>query len=92
MIPYTARDKPTVPEVLPLVRAYYSMPGNGAGGSLHVVLDDGNIDDYFVRSCLLSAQESGDAAGAGLAALLLKMSKTQRSRLIDALDLAMSGA
>jgi hypothetical protein len=39
---------PTVPEVLPLVRAYYRKPENIVGGSLHLVLDDANVEDQHV--------------------------------------------
>lgn len=70
--------KPTVPEVLPLVRAYYAIPGNGVGGHLHVVLDDGNVEDHFVQFCREDAIAAGDAKGLELADLLLLMSKTQR--------------
>lgn len=77
-------EKPTVPEVLPLVQAYYAMPGNSAGGSLHLVLDDGNVEDSSVAVCLRYAQEHDDEAGVELATLLLKMSKTQRKKLAGA--------
>lgn len=76
-------QKPTVPDVLPLVLAYYAKPENGAGGSLHVVLDDRNIGTPFVESALERAEEAGDADGAALAKLLLRMSKTQRLKLCD---------
>lgn len=73
--------KPTVPEVLPLVRAYYAKPGNGAGGNLHIVLDDYNVRDDDVQFCLDLAEQFNDEDGAALAKLLLKMSKTQRAKL-----------
>jgi hypothetical protein len=73
--------KPTVPEVLPLVEAYYALPGNSVGGSLHVVLDDGNVEDDHVRSCLEYARERGDKEGVELAEVLLRMSRTQRNKL-----------
>ena len=41
-------DKPTVPEVLPLVRAYYQKPGNIVGGNLHLVLDDENVENEHI--------------------------------------------
>ncbi|MGK3995123.1 hypothetical protein [Sorangium sp. So ce1024] len=75
--------KPAVPDVAPLVRAYYALPENGAGGSLHVVLDDRNIETHFVESALERAEASGDADGAALAKVLLRMSKTQRLKLCD---------
>ena len=74
-------EKPTVPDVLPLVHAYYALPGNGAGGNLHIVLDDGNVDDSSVRFCLTQARERGDEPGIILAEALLLMSRTQRTKL-----------
>lgn len=74
-------EKPTVPEVLPLVKAYYAKPDNGAGGNLHIVLDDGNVQDSSVRFCLSQAERAQDLDGIVLAQLLLKMSRTQRLKL-----------
>lgn len=73
--------KPTVPEVLPLVREFVTLPGNEAGGSLHIVLDDYNERDSDVRSCVQHAVERGDALGVALARLLLLCSRSQRLRL-----------
>jgi hypothetical protein len=74
-------NKPTVPEVVPVVAAYYAKPGNSLGGSLHVVLEDDNAEDYFVRSCRERAALEGDSDGVRLAELLLRMSRTQRLKL-----------
>lgn len=76
-----ASVKPTVPEVLPLVEAYYAKDGNGAGGSLHIVLDDGNVANGHIEFCRDYAERKGDKDGAALAAILLRMSRTQRHRL-----------
>ena len=73
--------KPTVPEVLPLVAAYRDMPGNGVGGNFHIVLDECNVTDEDVAYCLTRARENGDNAGIHLGELLMRMSKTQRSKL-----------
>lgn len=73
--------KPTIPEVLPVMRAFARLPGNGAAGSLHIVLDDGNVSDEDVRFCLEEARLRGDVPGAELAGLLLRMSRTQRRKL-----------
>jgi hypothetical protein len=80
-------DKPTIPEVAPLVRAYYAKPGNGVGGSLHIVLEDSNIDDDSVRFCRKYAEERGDSDGVALADILLRMSRTQRGKLAGMWDL-----
>jgi len=75
--------KPSVRNVLPLVLAYYAKPGNLAGGSLHLVLDDGNVDDDSVQYCLHHARAAGDVDGVALASTLAKMSRSQRRRLLS---------
>ena len=72
-------EKPTIPDVMPLVDAYYCK--NPTGGSLHIVLDDGNVDDSHVVFCLKRAEENNDLDGVRIAKLLLRMSKTQRLKL-----------
>lgn len=74
-----ADQKPTIPEVLPRFVAYHAC--NPVWGSLHIVLEDGNCDDSSVRFCLEEAEKRGDAEGAELARILLRMSRSQRGRL-----------
>ena len=73
--------KPTVPEVLPLAITYYAKPGNGAGGNLHIVLDDDNIDDEHIQFCLDLCTSESDKDGIELCNKLLRMSKTQRRKV-----------
>ena len=73
--------KPTVPEVLPLVKQYYSRPMNGTGGNLHIVLEDGNVEDHDVEFCKKQCLERNDEEGIVIVELLLKMSKTQRKKI-----------
>jgi hypothetical protein len=77
----SVQTKPTVPDVISLVQDYYAQPLNGAGGSLHIVLDDGNVEDGSVDHCIEFAKESGDVDGERLGQLLRSMSATQRKRL-----------
>lgn len=70
------RDRPKVPEVARFARAYYN--DHGVGGSLHIVLDDGNLEDSSVQFCIERAEERGDAPGAELGRMLLQMTLTQR--------------
>lgn len=70
--------KPTLPEVRPLVNAYYELPGNGAGGELHTVLDDRNYERASIRYCLCHASK---AETRWLAQVLLLLSNSQRRRL-----------
>jgi hypothetical protein len=76
-------DKPTIPEVFDRFYAYYEK--NPVWGSLHVVLDDGNLEDSTIRWCIDRAEKGGyrppDPEGAELGRILLRMSRTQRSRL-----------
>ena len=64
-----------------MAKDYYSLLGNGVGGSLHVVLDDGNLKDYHIQWCLNYALEKGDTQGMELAKALLRASWTQRTSL-----------
>lgn len=68
-------------EVLLHVTAYYAKPGNAAGGCLHIVLDDGNVQDEHVKFCRDYAAQEGDEDGVALAELLLKMSVAQREQV-----------
>jgi hypothetical protein len=75
--------KPTVPEVLPVVWAYRDKPNNSVGGSLHIVLEDDNVETGHVQWCRQYAEQQGDSDGVALADVLLRMSITQRLKLAD---------
>lgn len=72
-------DKPTIPEVRARFQRYHQK--NAAWGSLHIVLEDGNVHDDHVRHCLKWAIREGDNEGMALAEILLQMSQSQRKRL-----------
>lgn len=61
--------------------AYYRVKGNAAGGSLHIVLDDGNYSDAAIESCINWAMEVGDNFGFLLGKLILKLNKKERVEL-----------
>jgi hypothetical protein len=71
--------KPTVPEVLPLVKALYARHGTGC--CWHIVLDDCNVDNGCVERCAARAQQSDHIDCQALIEPLLAMSKTQRRKL-----------
>ena len=54
---------------------------NSSWGSLHIVLDDNNIQDSSVLFCKQYAAEQNDYDGELLADILLQMSKTQRLKI-----------
>ena len=75
--------KLTIPEVLPQIREYYQ---NGeCMATFHLVLDDGNIKDGDIQDCIDTAREYGDEEGVKIGELLLKLSKTQRSKICSLL-------
>lgn len=52
-------------------------------GSLHIVMDDGNLEDSNIQFCLDYALEEGDWDGVVLAYFLLKQSYEDREKLYD---------
>lgn len=68
----------TTEELDALIERYYAMPGNDAGGNLHIVLDDSNLDDECISWCLAKCSEQGDDMGAQIATELLKLPEAQR--------------
>lgn len=72
-----------ISDVLPLLKEYCSREGNSVGGNLHIVLDDGNIEDDNIAFCLRQCLYSNpmDNLGAALCHLLKDMSKTQRKKI-----------
>lgn len=72
----------TLKHLKDLIDAYYAMPGNGAGGSLHVVLDDGNYEREHVEFCRQYAAERNDLAGVQLADMLLSLTEDERYELL----------
>lgn len=71
--------KPTIPEVRARFQRYHK--DNPSWGSLHIVLDDGNVSDGNVEYAIRWAQEEGDTEGEALGRILLTMSPTQRSKM-----------
>lgn len=68
-------------DLIPACRSYYAK--HAAGGSLHIVLDDGNLCDHNVDFCIKFAQKEGDRQGEALARLIRSASYTQRKKLYD---------
>lgn len=73
--------KPTIPEVRDRFAAYHEAPGNGVWGSLHIVLEEGNVRDCHIAASIDWAEERGDREGVELLRILLRMSTTQRKKL-----------
>lgn len=65
--------------VLAQARAYYEK--NQSGGSLHVVLDDGNTDRDNCQFCYNWANEHDDGEGMLLAEALMELSQKERDEI-----------
>lgn len=65
-----------------MIQAYYQMEGNSTGGSLHIVLDDGNYERHHVEFCLQWAKDRDDPDGVMLAGHLLLLTDEERRVLL----------
>lgn len=74
--------KLTVPDVLPVAKEYVALPQNSVGGSLHIVLEDDNIDNHSVDFCIQWAKDHGDEAGVRLGEMIRRLTITQRKKLV----------
>ena len=71
-------------------RRYYEK--HAAGGNLHIVLDDENIEDHNVEFCLERAREEKDFEGEELAECILALPMRQRRQLVKHYELYRYGA
>lgn len=67
--------------LITLIENYYST--DGAGGTCHIVLDDGNIEDGHVQYCKEYSEELNDFWGLTIATLLLDFSEEEREEIIE---------
>ena len=58
------------PYLQDFVGYYYGLENNAAGGRLHIVLDDGNLEPESIWFCQEGAMKEGDTFGYFLATLL----------------------
>ena len=71
----------TTQQTLELARKYYAKEDNSCGGSLHIVLDDGNVEEESVCFCLKEAQTRSDSDGIDLCNALLTITESMRHEL-----------
>lgn len=67
------------PELVARFAAYFAK--HPAWGALHTVLDDGNVEDFYVGHAVGWARDRGDVEGEELAKILLTMSESQRDQI-----------
>ena len=64
------------------IHSFYQVDKNGAGGTLHIVLDDGNLDNHSIQWCIEnSIKEKNDEEALRIANELLKLSFSARKKL-----------
>lgn len=82
----STETRPTTDQVIPLVNELYGLPGAEVGGPLHVVLDDGNLETYFIQSCIDDKPMHSYSAevlvlSKRIAEAMLQMTMTQRRKV-----------
>lgn len=75
--------KNTSPSVEVLVRFAAYNEIHPSWGSLHIVLDDENVEDWHVGWCIGYADAKGDEEGSALGYILLDMSESQRRKMAN---------
>jgi hypothetical protein len=68
-------------EIVELIKAFYNEPNNGAGGHLHLVTDDGNLEDDDIRFCIEQAGDNNDLLAMSIGYLLLSLPYKERERI-----------
>lgn len=74
-------QEPTIEQLLDATKEFYQMPNNECGGSLHVVLDDGNLDRKTLLFAIDYALARADYEAVFLAKMLLKVDILKRKLL-----------
>jgi hypothetical protein len=63
-----------------IIKNYYI--NNPSGGNCHIVLDDHNIHDNFIKECIILCEKNNDKEGLEIMNNMLNMKKTARSKSI----------
>lgn len=63
------------------IKFYYEDLENGAGGNLHIALDDGNLHDDDIYFCQEEAMKNGDSFGYFLATLMRSFKEEELEKM-----------
>jgi len=69
--------------LLELIEFYYSLSGNSVGGNLHIILDDGNIEDDFIYICQCDCEKNNDSLGLLISTLLRYYTLNEREYMYE---------
>lgn len=68
------------------MQCYYHIDGNGAGGTMHIVFDDQNIDDHSIDWVKGYTLDSHDRLGTELADAMANLTWEERCYVVDIED------
>ena len=71
--------------ILKQIKQFLSLEGNEVGGNLHIVLDDGNLEDDDIEFCLVICEANSDFLGYDICANLLHIPYDERKVIYDQL-------
>jgi len=74
---------PTLDQLRQHIQDFTELEGNICGGNLHIVIDDGNIDDVSIDFCIAQCKEKDDWKGLQLAEKLKYLTLEQRAELLN---------
>jgi len=67
-----------------MIRDFYSKCGNDCGGTLHIVLDDCNIETHHIIWCLNNTiKKENDEDARQIAYLLLSLPEGERLKIVE---------
>lgn len=69
--------------VTKLIAEYDQIPENLCGGNLHIILDDGNIEDHHILSCYTYCKDKKDYLGMLICSLLMDIDESEREKAIN---------
>ncbi len=76
---------PTVPAVVAMLRRYRKLSADReSGGVVHIIVDDGNVEQHWADKCLAEAENSSEwdrPEDVELARALAEMTPTQRRKV-----------
>jgi len=72
-------------DILPIAFAYLDKPGNSIGGAFYSLMNGGHVRDGEIQHMLDQARSAGDVDGVALGEELLKLSRTQRAKVVRAM-------
>lgn len=71
--------------ILKQIKQFLSLEGNEVGGNLHIVLDDGNLENEIIAWCMQRCINEQDFLGFSICDNLLRITYKEREVIYDQL-------